>query len=127
LQQCLEEGYDVTKECIPVVPSQHYFMGGIEIDKDSRTSMKGLYAIGETSCNGVHGANRLASNSLLETVVYAKRAAHSIEGESTSEKKELEHQEFKSVDQEERSLQNWLASYGELVMKEIERMKKNRE
>lgn len=72
---CLEEGYDVTRECIPVVPAQHYFMGGIWVDADSRTSMEGLYAVGETSCNGVHGANRLASNSLLESLVFAKQAA----------------------------------------------------
>ena len=74
-ERCLEEGYDVTKEWIPVVPAQHYFMGGIWVDKDSHTSMNHLYAVGETSCNGVHGANRLASNSLLESLVFAKRAA----------------------------------------------------
>ncbi|WP_122644668.1 L-aspartate oxidase [Luxibacter massiliensis] len=74
-RHCLEEGYDVTKESIPVVPAQHYFMGGIWVDSYSRTSMPGLFAAGETSCNGVHGANRLASNSLLESLVFAKRAA----------------------------------------------------
>lgn len=77
-QHCLEEGYDVLKECIPVVPAQHYFMGGIWVDLDSRTSMANLYAVGETSCNGVHGANRLASNSLLESLVFAGRAAQKI-------------------------------------------------
>ena len=77
-QHCLEEGYDVTKEPIPVVPAQHYFMGGIWVDSDSRTSMEHLYAAGETSCNGVHGANRLASNSLLESLVFARRAADKI-------------------------------------------------
>ena len=77
-QHCLDEGYDVLKECIPVVPAQHYFMGGIWVDSDSRTSMEHLYAVGETSCNGVHGANRLASNSLLESLVFAKRAAAKI-------------------------------------------------
>lgn len=77
-KHCLEEGYDVTCECIPVVPAQHYFMGGIWVDSDSRTSMRCLYAVGETSCNGVHGANRLASNSLLESLVFAKRAAEKI-------------------------------------------------
>lgn len=80
-RHCLEEGYDVTKECIPVVPAQHYFMGGIWVDCDSRTTMDRLYAVGETSCNGVHGANRLASNSLLESLVFAKRAAAAIDGE----------------------------------------------
>ena len=79
-ERCLDEGYDVTKEWIPVVPAQHYFMGGIWVDSDSRTSMEHLYAVGETSCNGVHGANRLASNSLLESLVFAKRAAHKISG-----------------------------------------------
>lgn len=80
-QRCLEEGYDATKEPIPVVPSQHYFMGGIDVDRYSKTSMDRLYAAGETACNGVHGRNRLASNSLLESLVFAKRAAkHIIEG-----------------------------------------------
>ena len=73
--RCLEEGYDVTKECIPVVPAQHYFMGGIKVDSNSKTTMDCLYASGETSCNGVHGRNRLASNSLLESLVFAQRAA----------------------------------------------------
>lgn len=75
---CASMGYDVTKECIPVVPAQHYFMGGIQVDHDSRTSMSQLYAIGETACNGVHGKNRLASNSLLESLVFAARAAKNI-------------------------------------------------
>ena len=77
-QHCLEEGYDVTKEWIPVVPAQHYFMGGVWADSDGRTSAGHLYAVGETSCNGVHGANRLASNSLLEALVFSKRAAKHI-------------------------------------------------
>lgn len=74
-RKCLEEGYDVTREWIPVVPAQHYFMGGVFIDLDGRTSMERLYAAGETCCNGVHGANRLASNSLLESLVFAENAA----------------------------------------------------
>lgn len=88
-KRCLEEGYDVLKEWIPVVPAQHYFMGGVWVDSDSRTSMEHLYAVGETSCNGVHGANRLASNSLLESLVFAKRAAYKICGRE---------QEIKPVD-----------------------------
>lgn len=75
---CLEEGYDLTKEAIPVVPAQHYLMGGIHTDKNGKTTMENLYAAGETACNGVHGANRLASNSLLESLVFAKRAADEI-------------------------------------------------
>lgn len=77
-ETCLEAGYDITKEPIPVVPAQHYFMGGIHVDSDSKTTMEHLYAVGETSCNGVHGKNRLASNSLLESLVFAKRAANKI-------------------------------------------------
>jgi L-aspartate oxidase len=75
MKQLKDNGYDVLKECIPVVPAQHYFMGGIWVDHHSLTSMKNLYAVGETACNGVHGKNRLASNSLLESLVFAKRAA----------------------------------------------------
>lgn len=87
---CLKEGYDITKECIPVVPAQHYFMGGIWVDSDSQTSMKRLFAVGETSCNGVHGANRLASNSLLESLVFAKRAAAKMKDEYTLNERDLE-------------------------------------
>ena len=87
-EHCLEEGYDVTKECIPVVPAQHYFMGGIWVDQNSHTSMAHLFAVGETSCNGVHGANRLASNSLLESLVFAKRAANCITEEYARMEKE---------------------------------------
>ncbi len=72
---CLQEGYDVFKDPIPVVPAQHYFMGGVKVDLDGRTSMRRLFAAGETACNGVHGKNRLASNSLLESLVWARRAA----------------------------------------------------
>jgi len=75
VNHCHEFDYDVTKECIPVVPAQHYFMGGIKVNYESKTSMQRLYAVGETACNGVHGKNRLASNSLLESLVFAKRAA----------------------------------------------------
>ena len=75
LAHCREAGYDPFTECIPVVPAQHYFMGGIKVNHHSKTSMDFLYAVGETACNGVHGQNRLASNSLLESLVFAKCAA----------------------------------------------------
>lgn len=78
VEKCREEGYDVFGECIPVVPAQHYFMGGVRSDLYGRTTMKRLYAVGETCCNGVHGANRLASNSLLESLLFARRAAYDI-------------------------------------------------
>lgn len=77
-QRCLEEGFNVLTQPIPVTPAQHYFMGGIRVNLASQTSMDGLYAVGETSCNGVHGRNRLASNSLLESLVFAQRAAEDI-------------------------------------------------
>ena len=76
--RCKDEGSDVFREPIPVVPAQHYFMGGIRVDLSSRTAMPRLYACGEISCNGVHGRNRLASNSLLESLVFSQRAADDI-------------------------------------------------
>lgn len=72
---CLERGVDITKGKIPVTPAQHYFMGGIEVDSYSKTSMDNLFSCGEASCTGVHGANRLASNSLLESLVFSSRGA----------------------------------------------------
>ncbi len=89
-RHCLEEGYDITKDKIPVVPSQHYFMGGIDVDKNSKTSMERLYAVGETACNGVHGKNRLASNSLLESLVFAKRSALNISDNYKAVNKDFE-------------------------------------
>lgn len=76
--RCLEEGVDITKDKIPVFPCQHYLMGGIDVDLSARTSIEGLYAAGECSHTGVHGANRLASNSLLEALVFSRRAAEDI-------------------------------------------------
>ena len=76
--ECLRFGINIARDRIPVTPSQHYHMGGIGVDLDSRTSMESLYAVGECSCTGVHGGNRLASNSLLEGLVFSKRAAEDI-------------------------------------------------
>lgn len=78
VQRCKEEGYDVFIQPVPVAPAIHYFMGGVRSDLEGKTTMPRLYAVGETCCNGVHGKNRLASNSLLESLIFAKRAAKDI-------------------------------------------------
>jgi L-aspartate oxidase len=76
--ECMRRGLDIAKDWIPVVPVQHYFMGGIRTDVDGRTNIPGLYACGEAACTGIHGANRLASNSLLECLVFARRCVRDI-------------------------------------------------
>ena len=117
-QRCLEEGFDVRKEPIPVVPAQHYLMGGIKVDLASRTSMEGLYACGETSCNGVHGRNRLASNSLLESLVFAQRAADDI----AFDVKPVRPAFFAVNLEEYTDLNNLFAGYRETVLDEINRL-----
>ena len=78
LRRLRKEGLRVPEEPVPVVPAQHYFMGGVRSDLSGRTTAPHLYAVGETCCNGVHGKNRLASNSLLEAIIFARRAAEDI-------------------------------------------------
>lgn len=124
-KRCLEEGYDVTKECIPVVPGQHYFMGGIQSDLEGRTSMRHLYAVGETCCNGVHGANRLASNSLLESLVFAERAAQDV-------LKQIEIPENENIEElfepgRYVNLNEFNKENKQMVRQEIERMKEEYE
>jgi L-aspartate oxidase len=81
----MQFGVDIRKDWIPVAPAAHYLMGGITADVDGRTSVSGLYTVGETAYTGLHGANRLASNSLLECVVLARRVARCIAAQKTSE------------------------------------------
>lgn len=116
-KHCLENGYDLTKDSIPVVPSQHYFMGGIEVDKVSKTSMDRLYAIGETSCNGVHGKNRLASNSLLESLVFAKRSAIDI-----AQNYKKANVDFK-IEIDIKKYDNYKQKYKKLILDAIEKEK----
>jgi len=123
IAHCSAMGYDVSEECIPVVPAQHYFMGGIRTDHDSRTSMERLYAVGETACNGVHGRNRLASNSLLESLVFAKRAAADIAADWSVPKLEAVWPaavEMKAYEDYEKLKED----YENLVLQEIERVEK---
>ena len=122
-EQCVEEGFDPRKEPIPVVPAQHYFMGGIKVNLGSKTSMKGLYACGETSCNGVHGRNRLASNSLLESLVFARKAADDMIFGQIPEYVRADEIDMNMYE----SREELLNACHETVLKEIERMKKSHE
>ncbi len=125
VEYCREQGYDVFNECIPVVPAQHYFMGGIDVNYESKTSMERLYAIGETACNGVHGKNRLASNSLLESLVFAKRAAIDMQPllEEKNDVKNLINDLDLSQYRDSKELKN---QYKQLVKNEIEKAKEGR-
>ena len=87
-QQCERLGIHLTDDYIPIHPAQHYFMGGIATDLWAKTNVSGLYAVGESSCTGVHGANRLASNSMLECLVFGKRCAQSINADNAKSPKE---------------------------------------
>ena len=130
-EKCLEEGFDCTKEPIPVVPAQHYFMGGIDVDSYSRSSMKNLYAVGETSCNGVHGKNRLASNSLLESLVFAKRAACHIGMNRNNKVSDTKFDEISKKFQEQNKYYKDISALFEMykssIFEEIERERKKDE
>ena len=123
VEHCREKGYDVFTECIPVVPAQHYFMGGIKVNMQSKTSMDQLYAIGETACNGVHGRNRLASNSLLESLVFAKRAALDM-AEHFSEVKEMDEPAEQADLSRYQNAEALAETYKNDVLNEIERLNK---
>lgn len=118
VKYCMDKNYDVSKECIPVVPAQHYFMGGIKVDYNSKTSMERLYAVGETACNGVHGRNRLASNSLLESLVFARLAARDMV-KNPKEKRKLPFVDI-SVYKDRKALEE---EYRKIVLDEIEKFK----
>lgn len=116
-EACMEEGYDITKDKVPVTPGQHYMMGGIKTDINGRTSMDHLFAVGETACNGVHGKNRLASNSLLESLVFSKRAADLIADDKSEKESYAPEIDWDSLPaKEEREKE-----YKELIMNEIKR------
>lgn len=113
-EECLKRGTDITKEFIKVSPAQHFFMGGVKVNLNSKTSMENLYAVGETSCTGIHGANRLASNSLLEGLVFSRRAAFSI-----NEMVDSIESEVLPVNQLNQTIDEIAAENKELVMKVI--------
>lgn len=93
-ENLLERGYDMAKDYIPVYPCQHYLMGGIKVDENSETTIPGMYACGECSCTGVHGGNRLASNSLLEALVFSRQAALDIAKKREDAPKDFETADF---------------------------------
>lgn len=121
VRHCAEEGIDVFKDCIPVVPAQHYFMGGIRSDLEGRTTMNRLFAVGETCCNGVHGANRLASNSLLESLLFAQRAAEYIADNYTPARRDEAEGAVNALDKTKYDdAEKLLSEYRQLLLKEIE-------
>ncbi len=115
--KCLEEGFDVTKQPIPVVPAQHYLMGGIRADICGVTSLKHLYAVGETANNGVHGANRLASNSLLESLTFSKNCARVI----NYDKSEMAKCDIKIDLSKYANAEKWQKENKALVLEEIKK------
>ena len=120
-EACMNEGYDITKDNVPVVPAQHYMMGGVKTDVNARTSMKHLYAVGEAACNGVHGKNRLASNSLLESLVFSQRAAQMIANDDEPQAIEIPNIDLKAYP-DKLTIQK---EFKELIMNEIKRKDKS--
>lgn len=116
-EACNDEGYDITKDKVPVTPAQHYMMGGVKTDINGKTTMKYLYAVGETACNGVHGRNRLASNSLLESLVFAKRAADVIANDNSDKGCDFPEVELDSYP--EKSIRE--KEFKKIIMDEIKR------
>jgi L-aspartate oxidase len=128
--KCLSIGIDITKEMIPVVPAAHYMCGGIKVDKNARTSIENLYASGECASTGLHGANRLASNSLLESAVFSHRAAQDAKKKykNITFKDEIPdwdaegmvlNEEMILITQSKRELQSIMSSYVGIVRSDI--------
>lgn len=128
--KCLEIGIDVSRDKIPVVPSAHYSCGGIKVDKNSESSIKNLYASGECSSTGLHGANRLASNSLLESVVYSHRAAldgirkmnqlkHCKEIPDWNDEGMIHNEEMVLITQSTKELQSMMSHYVGIVRSDV--------
>ena len=124
-KKCLEHKIDITKECIPVVPSAHYSCGGIQIDSDGRTKINNLFACGEVSSTGLHGANRLASNSLLEAMVFAEQIYKSLKKETKANIKRdlpswddsgtINNEEWMVIDHDRKELQSLMWDYVGIV------------
>ena len=129
-KQLIKKDINVLKDKVPVVPAQHYTMGGIKVNMDSKTSMKNLYAVGEVACTGVHGQNRLASNSLLESVVFGKRAARSINVENniSNYNNAAADNAFKNIEKEVFEIENKIKENKNIIEQRIkeDEFEKNR-
>jgi L-aspartate oxidase len=121
--ECLGRGIDISRDYIPVCPVQHYLMGGIETDLHGRTNIEGLYACGEAAYTGVHGANRLASNSMLECLVFGRRAALDISAADRTGKSrtavlpklDVRSAPTRSLTEIRREIQNLMSEYGYVI------------
>lgn len=129
-EKCLSKGIDITKDYIPVVPAQHYTCGGVQTDPGGATSIHRLYACGEVSCSGLHGANRLASNSLLEGLVYAHNIFESIKDSyqeneyredipQWDEKGTVKQDEWVLISHNFREVQNLMSNYVGIVRSDL--------
>ncbi len=114
-ENCLKKGVDITKEKIPVSPCQHYFVGGIAVDENGKTSIDSLFAAGEVACTGLHGRNRLASNSLLEAVVFGKRVAENINNSFKKLNVFRDQSQYVDTDIKKVIMQNWKIAANEIL------------
>jgi len=128
--KCLRIGIDITKDMIPVVPAAHYSCGGVKTDKNGRTSIRNLYASGEVACTGLHGANRLASNSLLESAVFSHRAAldsgqqvknvrHTIDVPDWNAEGTIMNEEMILITQSKKEVQSIMSNYVGIVRSDL--------